>query len=101
MSFDIPNPLRRSPGASEKRVPGAFRGLAIRGAAALVLTFGLATAGVSEARADDHGPGAERVEVGQQAPDFDLKSSAGDSYSLGQLSGGEKHLVMVFFRGTW
>ena len=42
-----------------------------------------------------------RVEVGQQAPDFTLESSEGQSYSLGQLRGGEKHLVMVFFRGTW
>ncbi|MEM8932590.1 MAG: redoxin domain-containing protein [Acidobacteriota bacterium] len=44
---------------------------------------------------------AERPQVGDTAPDFSVQATDGNTYALGQLRGGEKHLVLVFFRGAW
>ena len=41
-----------------------------------------------------------RIEVGQEAPDFTLKSPDGSVHRLADLRG-KKNLVLVFFRGTW
>jgi cytochrome oxidase Cu insertion factor (SCO1/SenC/PrrC family) len=40
-----------------------------------------------------------RVQVGQKAPDFTLKSSAGRAVSLSDFRG--KTVVLVFYRGYW
>ncbi len=41
------------------------------------------------------------VEVGQQAPDFELEDSTGKSYTLSEFRG-EKAVVLEFFRsGDW
>jgi len=42
----------------------------------------------------------ERVEVGQEAPLFELDSSDGESLRLAELRG-EAPLILIFFRGTW
>ena len=45
-------------------------------------------------------PAAERVEVGQTAPDFTLPDPDGVDHTLSALRG-EKNLLLVFFRGAW
>jgi peroxiredoxin len=41
------------------------------------------------------------VEVGQQAPDFELKDSSGKAYKLSSFRG-QKKVVLEFFRsGSW
>jgi len=42
----------------------------------------------------------ERVEVGQQAPNFGLDTLDGGRASLEELEG-ESPLILIFFRGTW
>ncbi len=42
----------------------------------------------------------KRVQVGQVAPDFTLRTPDGSSYRLSELRG-RKNLVLIFFRGTW
>ena len=49
--------------------------------------------------AASHAGAQSRIEVGQQAPDFTLESSTGQSFQLSSRQG-EKTLL-VFFRGTW
>jgi cytochrome oxidase Cu insertion factor (SCO1/SenC/PrrC family) len=41
-----------------------------------------------------------RIRVGQEAPDFALKSPDGSVHMLSELRG-KKSLVLIFFRGTW
>ncbi len=43
---------------------------------------------------------AERVKIGDVAPDFALTGSDGRSHHLGELRG-EKRVVLVIFRGAW
>ena len=42
----------------------------------------------------------ERVQVGDEAPDFTLASLAGPNVSLSDYRG-EKNVVLVFYRGHW
>lgn len=42
----------------------------------------------------------DRVEVGQEAPRFELDSLDGEPVSLESLRG-ESALILIFFRGTW
>jgi len=42
----------------------------------------------------------ERVEIGQEAPPFELESLDGELLSLRDLRG-ESPLILIFFRGTW
>jgi len=42
----------------------------------------------------------DRVEVGQEAPLFELESLDGEHLNLEGLQG-EMPLVLIFFRGTW
>lgn len=71
------------------------------------LTVGLAAAAVvtvltpQPAAADDTAAATpERIAVGQEAPEFSLTGSDGETYSSSSLRG-EKNLLMIFFRGTW
>jgi len=41
---------------------------------------------------------ADRVQVGQEAPDFALPDLDGDRHRLAEL---DQPLVLVFFRGAW
>jgi peroxiredoxin len=41
-----------------------------------------------------------RIQVGQEAPEFALKSPDGSVHRLSDLRG-KKNLVLIFFRGTW
>lgn len=63
-----------------------------------------ATLGATPAPAqDDEAPDvqqAERIEVGDKAPDFTLPDLEGASHRLADLRG-EKPLILVFFRGAW
>jgi cytochrome oxidase Cu insertion factor (SCO1/SenC/PrrC family) len=43
---------------------------------------------------------AERVELGQTAPDFTLPDPDGTEFTASSLRG-EKNLLLVFFRGAW
>lgn len=43
---------------------------------------------------------AERVAVGQEAPEISLPDLAGETHTLSSLRG-EKHAVLVFYRGAW
>ncbi len=45
-------------------------------------------------------PQADRVQVGQAAPDFTLPDPDGDNNTLSTLRG-EKNVLLVFFRGAW
>ncbi|MEM7585084.1 MAG: redoxin domain-containing protein [Acidobacteriota bacterium] len=63
---------------------------------ALVPAADLAAEGSQAAEASQ----AERVQVGQAAPDFTLPDPDGTDHSLSTLRG-EKNLLMVFFRGAW
>ena len=62
---------------------------ALVAAAATVLTLGAASTAA-----------AQRVAVGDEAPDFELESSQGESFELGSLRG-DKQALLVFYRGTW
>ncbi len=42
----------------------------------------------------------DRVQVGDQAPAFSLRSLEGDLYRLEDLRG-EKNAILIFFRGAW
>ena len=42
----------------------------------------------------------KRVQVGEVAPDFTLRTPDGSSHRLSELRG-RKTLVLIFFRGTW
>ncbi|MEE8526797.1 MAG: hypothetical protein V3T72_22920 [Thermoanaerobaculia bacterium] len=42
----------------------------------------------------------ERVAVGQEAPDMTLPGLGDESHTLSSLRG-EKHAVLVFYRGGW
>ncbi|MFH1764061.1 MAG: redoxin domain-containing protein [Gemmatimonadota bacterium] len=42
----------------------------------------------------------ERVAVGTMAPDFSLRTIAGDTLTLSALRGA-KNVVLVFYRGHW
>jgi peroxiredoxin (alkyl hydroperoxide reductase subunit C) len=46
------------------------------------------------------GTALERVQVGQEAPDFTLASLAGPTVTLSQYRGA-KNVVLVFYRGHW
>jgi cytochrome oxidase Cu insertion factor (SCO1/SenC/PrrC family) len=43
---------------------------------------------------------SDRIQVGQEAPDFALRSPDGSIHGLSDLRG-KKSLVLIFFRGTW
>ncbi len=43
---------------------------------------------------------AERVAVGDNAPEISLQASDTHEYKSGELRG-EKNLLLIFFRGTW
>jgi AhpC/TSA family len=43
---------------------------------------------------------AERVAVGQEAPEITLPDLAGTTHMLTSLRG-EKNVVLVFYRGAW
>jgi len=45
-------------------------------------------------------PQAERVKVGDDAPDFALESLDGETYRLSDLEG-DKRVILIFFRGAW
>ena len=64
------------------------------------LTFGLLALGPSAAPAADEEGQPGRVEVGQEAPRFELESLDGATLGPEQLRG-ETPLVLIFFRGTW
>lgn len=42
----------------------------------------------------------ERVQIGQEAPLFELETLDGETLSLKDLRG-ESPLILIFFRGTW
>ena len=42
----------------------------------------------------------ERVAVGMPAPDFSLRTLAGDTLTLSDFRG-EKDVILVFYRGHW
>jgi len=65
--------------------------------AAIAMTMVLLSSKVIEAAPPDQ---PERVEVGQEAPLFELDSLDGEPLSLEGLRG-ESPLVLIFFRGTW
>jgi len=54
----------------------------------------------SKVAAEEPPPQPARVEVGQEAPLFELDSSDGESLRLAELRG-ESPLILIFFRGTW
>ncbi len=43
---------------------------------------------------------AERVKVGDEALDFALESTKGETYRLSDVEG-EKQVILIFFRGAW
>lgn len=47
-------------------------------------------------------PGADldRIQVGQEAPDFSLESHGGEVVTLSGLRG-ETNVLLVFYRGHW
>ncbi len=69
-------------------------------AAALWLATGLARAGTPEEKEESQAGNAERVQVGQEAPDFQLQSEDGTAHVLSSLHG-DRNVVLIFFRGHW
>jgi cytochrome oxidase Cu insertion factor (SCO1/SenC/PrrC family) len=67
------------------------------GLAGLVLAAGLLAAGATAAA---EAPQAARIGTGQTAPDFSLRSTAGELLTLSELRGVQP-LVLIFFRGVW
>ncbi len=69
--------------------------------ASLALMVALVPAPSQAAEAPQADPvQADRVQVGQVAPDFTLPDPDGAEHGLSTLRG-EKNLLMVFFRGAW
>lgn len=55
----------------------------------------------SDSSAEAEAPAqAERVAVGDEAPDFELPDLDGNPHHLADLRG-DKPVVLVFFRGAW
>ena len=86
----------------------SIRSLVTACALALLALF-VANGPVTTAQAQDLGPadgrelpGAdlERVAVGSEAPNFTLASYSGDAVELASYRG-QKHVVLVFYRGHW
>jgi hypothetical protein len=46
------------------------------------------------------GAGDARPGIGDEAPDFTLVSSGGETVALSSMRG-QKKVLLVFFRGTW
>ena len=102
------------PSTRSARLPAArpvgkdgWRGLARAVAAgALLLTLGpaaIADAGAAAGGGRPQEPQAvpaARIAVGDQAPDFALRSLEGAGHRLSDLRG-EKTAIVIFFRGTW
>jgi cytochrome oxidase Cu insertion factor (SCO1/SenC/PrrC family) len=65
----------------------------------LMLTFAAAGPAQTQGTADRPAQAAI-VKVGEQAPDFSLPASDGNTYHLADLKG-KKRLVLVIFRGVW
>ncbi|HEX9699614.1 MAG TPA: hypothetical protein VGD06_09165 [Acidobacteriota bacterium] len=68
------------------------------GALLMVLDAGAAAGGGRPSQSQ--AAAAARIAVGDQAPDFELRSLEGASYRLGDLRG-EKTAIVIFFRGAW
>ena len=66
----------------------------------LSLLTALAVASEHPKQGEAAGAAIRRVLVGQEAPDFTLRSPDGSSHTLSELRG-QKNLVLIFFRGTW
>lgn len=64
------------------------------------LVFCLVVLRTTAAPAADEGEQPQHVEVGQEAPRFELESLDGIRLDSGQVRG-ETPLVLIFFRGTW
>ena len=58
---------------------------------------GLLASAESQAMSQDR---PERVQIGQEAPLFELETLDGESLSLQDLRS-ESPLILIFFRGTW
>ncbi len=42
----------------------------------------------------------ERIQVGDEAPDFSLLSFRGDTVTLSEYRG-QRNIILVFYRGSW
>ena len=103
----LPSTRSARPPAARPVEKAGWRGLARAvAAAALLLTLGptaIADAGAAAVGGRPQEPQATpaaRIAVGDQAPDFELRSLEGARYRLGDLRG-EKTAIVIFFRGTW
>lgn len=76
----------------QKRQPGSWPARVL--IAALVVAPAVALGGLPALASSD------RIQVGQEAPDFTLRSPDGSVRRLSELRG-KKSLVLIFFRGTW
>jgi cytochrome oxidase Cu insertion factor (SCO1/SenC/PrrC family) len=65
----------------------------------LAAALGAGPAPAEDAESSD-APEAERIQVGDEAPDFALPDLDGEIHRLADLRG-VKPLVLVFFRGAW
>jgi len=64
-----------------------------------VVAWATGLLGSEDARAVPQDP-LERVEIGQEAPLFELETLDGELLRLQDLRG-ESPLILIFFRGTW
>ena len=86
-----------SPPRPRPRLHGLLSALA---AGALLLVFDSGAAAGGGRPPQPQAAAAARIAVGDQAPDFELRSLEGASYQLGDLRG-EKTAIVIFFRGAW
>lgn len=85
---------RRSPHRGPRR--GRRTTARLAGLAVAALT----AAALALPAAAEEGLRTTPIEVGQAAPDFELQSSDGETYRLGEMKD-RKSIVLIFFRGTW
>ena len=80
---------------------GRFTSALLAGFFLFLLAFAPSSAG-AEDPSDEAEPAqrAERVKVGDEAPDFTLESLAGETYRRSDVEG-EKQVILIFFRGAW
>ena len=88
--------MRNIPGIRDGRWRSLIRGIALL----LIALSGIDMAPKPSREADPSATPLKRIQVGDFAPDFMLRTPDGSSHRLSELRG-RKNLILIFFRGTW
>ena len=88
--------MGKTPGSRDGRRRSLIRGIALL----LSALSGIHMAPKPPGEADQSATPFKRIQVGEMAPDFTLRTPDGSSHRLSELRG-RNNLILIFFRGTW